>query len=71
MEINRQEVKSTNLVSIGYDEQTETLEIEFKGNRIYRYQNVSKEEYNNLVNAESIGKYFNTNIKNEYMYEVK
>ena len=38
--MERQSVSSSNLASVGYDPNSETLEIEFKGGTIYRYFNV-------------------------------
>jgi hypothetical protein len=38
--MDRVSVTSSDLVSVGYDITTNTLEIEFKENRIYQYYNV-------------------------------
>jgi len=67
--MDRQEIVSSNIVSIGYDESEQILEIEFKGNKIYRYYDISKEEYLLLMASESKGKYFNSCIKNNYRTE--
>jgi len=45
------------------------LEIEFKGSGIYRYLDVPKEIYDNLLKAESKGKYFFANVKKNYICE--
>jgi len=63
--MNRETIVSSNLVSVGYDKTSSTLEIEFK-NGIYQYSGVSENEYEGLMNASSAGKYFNMNIKNRY-----
>lgn len=67
--MERQPVNSSNLVSIGYEEGSSTLEVEFKGNIIYRYYNVPGFEYERLMAANSHGIYFNANIKDNYPYE--
>ncbi len=67
--MERQPVNSSSLVSIGYDEDSSTLEVEFKVDRIYRYFNVPIFEYERLMNAGSHGEYFNFNIKDKYPYE--
>lgn len=67
--MNRTPVKSSNLVSVGYDASSETLEIEFKGGRIYHYFNVPMSVYVALMAASSIGSYHAENIKEQYQYE--
>lgn len=58
-------IVSSNLVSVGYDEGSSTLEIEF-ANGIYQYSSVSEDVYEGLMNASSPGRYFNMNIKDSY-----
>ena len=67
--MERIKVKSSNIVSIGYNINEELLEIEFKGNRIYHYKDVPEYLYQDLINAESIGKFFNSNIKDQFTTE--
>ena len=63
--MKRTEIKgSSNLISMGYDFTSLTLEIEFKGNRIYSYHPVSSYMWDKLLNAESKGTYFINNIRN-------
>lgn len=69
--MERQTVNSSNISSIGYDEENEILEIEFKKGEIYQYFDVPYEVYDELMNAESHGKYLAANIKNVYKYEKK
>mgnify|MGYP003613497302 CR=1 FL=1 len=40
--------------------------IEFKNGKHYLYFEVPKDEFDSLVNAESVGSYFETEIKPEY-----
>lgn len=61
--MNRQAVDSSNLASVGYHSQTQTLEIEFIHGGIYQYYNVPKSIYESLMNASSHGQYFDRNIK--------
>jgi hypothetical protein len=60
----RVNVASSNISSIGYDADTQTLEIEFLSGRIYEYYNVPNDTYDELMNASSIGSYFSKNIRN-------
>lgn len=59
---------STNIASIGYDQPTETLEVEFLNSTIYQYFNVPMNMYEQLMQAGSKGKFLNTYIKNAYPY---
>ena len=61
-------VKSSNLASVGYDEQAMKLEIEFLDRSIYEYIGVQKYVYSELMQAESKGKYFSKNIRDNRLY---
>lgn len=62
-------VKSSAINSIGYDEKTNTLYIEFKKKHVYVYLNVSNKEKKDFLSAESKGKYFNRKIKKKYIWK--
>ena len=62
-------VQSSNIVSIGYHSETETLQVEFLNNSIYEYKNVPQIVYDGLMEASSHGSYFNHEIKDSYSYE--
>lgn len=64
--MKRTVVESSNLASVGYDEKTKTLEIEFNHGGIYEYYEVEKSVYRALMHADSQGSYFIHNIKDEY-----
>lgn len=66
--MEREQVSSSNVKSIGYDINTSILEVEFKNGRVYQYFNVPINVYNALINASSIGKYLNSNIVGVYKY---
>ncbi|MEW6211581.1 MAG: KTSC domain-containing protein [Acidobacteriota bacterium] len=61
--MNRIPVSSSNLASVGYDPQTNTLEIEFHSGSIYQYFNVPQSIYDGLMGAGSHGRYFDAHIK--------
>ena len=63
--MERTTVQSSNIISIGYDPNSSTLEIEFK-NGIYQYFGVPQNVFDDLINAGSKGTYFSQNIKNTY-----
>lgn len=62
--MERTEVKSTTIGSVGYNDRT--LEIQFKNGAIYKYADVPPEVYHGLLQAGSPGKYFYANIKGKY-----
>jgi hypothetical protein len=65
----RTPVSSSNISSIGYDQQTGTLEVEFHSGDIYQYFNVSDYLYNGLMNAASKGQFLNEHIRHSYRYQ--
>lgn len=61
---------SSMLDRIRYDQNSKTLEIEFKGGRVYQYFNVPLHVFEGLRSAvDSHGKYFNAHIKGQYRYD--
>lgn len=64
-EIQLQGVKSSQVKAIGYDEDTKTLAVQFQRGTgaVYHYPNVSPEQHQAFVNAESIGGHFGKHIK--------
>ena len=56
-------VSSSDLKSVGYDEASSTLEVEFLHGGIYEYSNVPESRYSGLMSAPSKGSYFNEYIK--------
>lgn len=66
-DMKREPVSSSNVVSVGYDAPSETLEVEFK-NGIYQYYNVPQTIYDQMMVAESIGKFLNDSIKPFYPF---
>ena len=63
---NRARVGSRMIRSVGYDEPSEVLEIQFSNGAIYQYADVPKDVHRSLMNAESVGKYFHANVKDSY-----
>jgi hypothetical protein len=66
--MNRLPVSSTDVASIGYDPDSQTLEVEFLSGGIYQYFQVPQSTYEEFINAPSKGKYLHQNIKNRYPY---
>lgn len=67
--MNRILVTSTNICSIGYDQQSGTLEVEFTSGDIYQYYDVPEHLYREFLHASSFGGFLNDNIvKYHYRY---
>lgn len=66
--MDRNYVASTNIASIGYDEPSQTLEVEFLNNTIYQYYNIPINLYHQLMAENSKGRFLNTYIKNAHPY---
>ena len=56
-------VQSSAITAIGYDPNTETLAVRFKSGAEHHYENVRPVQHEAFVNAPSIGRYFQQNIK--------
>lgn len=62
-------VESSNIAKVGYDIEKKVLAIQFESGKVYDYAKVPPEVVINFLFAESLGKFFNTEIKDKY--EVK
>lgn len=60
--MDRISVTSSNISSIGYDQQSATLEVEFTSSDIYQYFDVPAHLYDGLLQAVSPGQFLNINI---------
>ena len=54
--------------SVGYDAQSQILEIEFQSGAVYEYLGVPREVHQGLSIAESKGQYFNSEIRDDYEF---
>ncbi len=66
--MNREPVASSTIVTIGYDEPSQTLEVEFKTGAVYQYYNVEQALAEQLMQASSKGQFLAYQIKNIYPY---
>jgi len=73
-------VKSSNIEQVGFEEKVTVsfnkkpmsiLRVIFTSGYTYDYYRVPKKEYEELIEADSVGIYFHKNIKNKYDYEKK
>lgn len=61
--MNRVNVESSNVRSVGYESSNSILEVEFHSGGIYQYLRVPSRIYDGLMNATSKGRFLNQNIK--------
>ncbi|MFA4876334.1 MAG: KTSC domain-containing protein [Methanoregula sp.] len=61
--LQRQSVKSRILRSIGYDESTKVLEIEFQTGLVYQYLGVPAKVYTDLMHSGEMAKYFAEKVR--------
>ena len=68
--MRRQRLDSTSLASVGYDPAKNLLEVEFRNGGIYQYLEVDDHEYDGFREAESKGRFLNTEIKPTHRYRL-
>lgn len=62
--MERAEVKSSLLASVGYDAANKVLEVQFKnGGKVYQYTGVEPEQAAEMLAAKSVGSHFLKQIK--------
>jgi hypothetical protein len=64
--MDRKKVSSGTIRSIGFDERSRVLEVEFSDGKIVQYSGVSAEIHRRLVNAPSIVSYFRDNVEESF-----
>lgn len=62
-------VSSSQIQSVGYDENLQDLYVEFKKGTVYRYFDVPWAVFDRLSKADSVGSYFGKTIKGVYEYK--
>ena len=63
-------VTSSNIESIGYDKTSKELNVKFKCNEsTYVYKDVPQDKFDDLLAAQSVGKYHNVAIKGVFIFD--
>jgi hypothetical protein len=68
--MNRVNVLSSNIKSVGYNSNHMELDVEFTSGNVYRYYKVPIDIYNGLMTAPSHGVYLNREIKNKFPFSL-
>ena len=66
--MTRDSVNASILQSVGYNEQYETLEVEFQNGAVYQYYNCPKPIYDELMKSASKDQFFNLRIRDRLPY---
>ncbi len=61
-------VNSSNIKAVEYLAEEKVLRVLFKNEVLYSYKDVAVEVFENLLKAESVGKFFNDNVKTKYFF---
>jgi len=65
--VTRLTPESSSIASIKYGEVNETLLVKFKNGKTYKYCPVPPDEAKALFDAESVGSYFSSVIRKDYV----
>ena len=66
--MRRKHVDSTAISSVGYDERSSVLEVEFEGGAVYDYFDVPPKIYQDLLKASSIGSFVSRQVRDQYPF---
>jgi len=61
-------VDSSNVAAVGFEEDSQTLQVEFNGGTTYQYFDVPQAIFDGLLSASSVGQYLNQHVKGTYRY---
>lgn len=64
--MERKRVNSSRIRSVGYDEKTLTLEVEFSNGQVFQYSKVYPEVYRRFMAAPNPTAFFDDKIADEY-----
>jgi hypothetical protein len=66
--MDRRVVQSSNIAAVGYDDASNTLEVEFSNGATYQYFNVPPHLFEAMMAAPSKGSFLNANVKNLFPF---
>ena len=66
--MERVAVSSSNVEALGYDADSQTLEVEFKNGTVYQYFDVPERVFEELRDAGSVGAYLAAQVKGAYRF---
>ena len=69
--MDQESVTSSLLRSVGYDPDQQLLEVELQDGKVYWYTDVPEQTDERLMDADSLGRYFNQHIRGLNYGQVK
>ncbi len=66
--MHRTHVSSSAISSVGYDDRSSTLEVEFSSGAVYDYLNVPRRVYRDLLKAPSKGSFVSRRVRDQYPF---
>lgn len=66
--MDKQNVASSNVKAVGYDDHTQTLEVEFLNGRVYQYYGVPENMHSQFMQVPSKGKFLLAYIKDQFPF---
>ena len=66
--MDRTSVVSGNIISVGYEDGDQTLEVEYTGGDVYQYQGVPRSTSDEMMGAPSPGEYFHASVLNAFPF---
>ena len=67
--MHRNNVDSSAISSVGYDEKSAVLEVEFSSGAVYDYFKVPRKVYRDLLKAPSKGSFVSRRVRDRYPFE--
>ena len=69
--MERESVSSSLLESVGYDPAEDVLEVELESGSVYQYRDVPEETAEELLAADSLGRYFTHHIRDRSYVQIR
>ena len=66
--MRRTHVDSSAVSSVGYDERSSVLEVEFNSGAVYDYYDVPPKIFRDLLRAPSIGSFVSQRVRDQYAF---
>jgi hypothetical protein len=64
--MKRRRITSSVIAELGYEQETNTMELKFTTGRVYQYFMVPAAAFDALLKSKSVGRYFNREIRDQY-----
>jgi hypothetical protein len=69
--ISHTKVDSSHVSSVGYDQEDQVLEVKFKNGTTYRYLDVSPNIHQDILKADSVGKFLHGNLRDHAYHRLE